>query len=132
MCGRSFSTCSLTQHGSGRVVNQGKLSAMLPILKKSEFASRLRNRLTRVISFCKAKRSLVSRFVWPRSGLRGCRDVPGRPPRKLEGQALPGRDIVLISSEQLIWRCRGQVGSEKRRAASTSTQSQKASGRLGN
>jgi hypothetical protein len=26
-------------------------------------------------------------------GLRGCGDIPGRPPRKLEGQAPPGRDI---------------------------------------
>jgi hypothetical protein len=28
-------------------------------------------------------------------GLRGCGDIPGRPPRKLEGQAPPGRDICL-------------------------------------
>ena len=45
-------------------------------------------------------------------GLRGCGDIPGRPPRKLEGQAPPGRDICPRSSEQLICRCRGQIGPE--------------------
>jgi hypothetical protein len=28
-------------------------------------------------------------------GLRGSGDIPERPPRKLEGQAPPGRDICL-------------------------------------
>ena len=56
------------------------------------------------------------------AGAMGMQGSTGRPPRKLEGQALPGRDAsVPRSSERSICPHRGQIEPDSDGAAPTST-----------
>jgi hypothetical protein len=60
--------------------------------------------------------------LWTHAGAMGMWGSTGRPPRKLEGHALPGRDAsVPRSSERSICRRRGQIEPDSDGAAPTST-----------